>query len=122
MATATVLIVDDSADLLQGLQELLQLYGHTVYIAMDCQEARRLWALKPITVALIDWGLPDCVGTELTREFKAQKPETRIAIITGHQKIDVADPTAADLILTKPFLIPELLAFVDGGADAPDAA
>jgi hypothetical protein len=65
----TILIVDDNADAAESLSALLQMQGHAVTIRHDAQgaldEARRL---RPDAL-ILDIGLPDMDGYELSRRL-----------------------------------------------------
>ena len=78
-----VLLVDDHALLLEGLQNLLEAHGIEVAgTAPDGQcavtEARRL---EP-DVILMDIRMPVCDGLTATRVIRAEMPETKIVILT----------------------------------------
>jgi len=82
----TILIVDDNADAAASLAALLQTQGHAVTIRHDAQgaldEARRL---RPDAL-ILDIGLPDMDGYELSRRLHGMA-ETRDALfvaLTGY--------------------------------------
>ncbi|MGA9753294.1 MAG: response regulator transcription factor [Acidobacteriota bacterium] len=78
-----VLLADDHALLLEGLQNLLEAHGvEVVGAAMDGRqaaiEARRL---KP-DVILMDIRMPVCNGLTATRLIKAEMPDVKIIMLT----------------------------------------
>jgi CheY-like chemotaxis protein/two-component sensor histidine kinase len=101
-----VLIVEDSADIREALQELLEGLGHRVEAAADGEQAlARALAQRP-DVALVDIGLPRIDGYEVARRMrKALGAKVLLLALTGYgQPEDRARAAAAgfDLHLTKP--------------------
>jgi DNA-binding NarL/FixJ family response regulator len=78
-----VLLVDDHALLLEGLQNLLEAHGIEVAgVARDGREAAtQAKALRP-DVILMDIRMPVCDGLAATRIIKADMPASRIVILT----------------------------------------
>ncbi|MBN1630426.1 MAG: response regulator transcription factor [Thermoleophilia bacterium] len=78
-----VLLVDDHALLLEGLQNLLEEHGIEVAgVARDGQEAAmQAQALRP-DVILMDIRMPVCDGLTATRVIKAGMQESKIVILT----------------------------------------
>lgn len=78
-----VLLVDDHALLVEGLQNLLEAHGiEVVGVARDGLEARaQANALKP-EIILMDIRMPRCDGLTATRLIKADMPATKIVILT----------------------------------------
>jgi CheY-like chemotaxis protein len=117
-ACRRVLIVDDdpdAADLLRGLVERAGHEAHAVRCARDALSVAR--EVRP-HVALIDIGLPDMNGYDLTRTLRAL-PELRgcrFIAITGHSRTSaIARGIAAgfESYLTKPISVSELLALIE---------
>jgi PAS domain S-box-containing protein len=82
----TILVVDDNADAAASLGALLQAQGHAVTIRADAQSAiDEARALRPEAL-ILDIGLPDMDGYELSRRLHSL-PETRDAsyiALTGY--------------------------------------
>ncbi|MHB1342956.1 MAG: response regulator [Thermoleophilia bacterium] len=78
-----VLLVDDHALLLEGLQNLLEDHGLQVAgVARNGLEAAaQAKALRP-DVILMDIRMPVCDGLAATRHIKADLPESKIVILT----------------------------------------
>ena len=78
-----VLLADDHALLVEGLQNLLEAHGIEVAgIARNGEEARvEARRLKP-DVILMDVRMPICDGLTATRLIKSEMPETKIVILT----------------------------------------
>src|SRR5438128_9284787 len=85
---ATVLIVDDNAQfraLLRGIvaQEPSL---HVVGEAEDGAEAIRLAQELQPDIVLLDLALPQVNGLEALRQIKAERPETKVIIVTVHDE------------------------------------
>jgi DNA-binding NarL/FixJ family response regulator len=90
---ATILIVDDNAQLRAFMREIvaevsnLQVVGE----AADGAEAMRLvQALRP-AIVLLDLIMPQVNGLEVLQWIKAERPETKVIIVTVHDE-DAAAP------------------------------
>jgi CheY-like chemotaxis protein len=104
--TRKVLIVEDSADIRESLQELLEALGHRVEAAADGEEALARALDQRPDIALVDIGLPRIDGYEVARRMrKALGTDVVLLALTGYgQPEDRARAAEAgfDLHLTKP--------------------
>lgn len=82
----SILLVDDIADIRNGMAELLRLSGYHVVVAEDAISAlKTLESFKP-DVAVMDIGLPGMNGYELALEIR-KRPEfeqLRLVALTGY--------------------------------------
>jgi signal transduction histidine kinase/ActR/RegA family two-component response regulator len=81
-----VMIVDDNADHLELMADLLALRGYEVVGARDATEALNLVAKYKPNACVIDIGLPEMDGYQLARKLR-QIPETResrLIAVTGY--------------------------------------
>jgi two-component system KDP operon response regulator KdpE len=107
-----VLVVDDERPIRRFLQASLSAHGCTVFEAATGQEALSAVATDRPDVVILDLGLPDIDGIEVTRQLREW---TSIPIIILSVREHEADKIAAldagaDDYLTKPFGVGELLA------------
>lgn len=78
-----ILLVDDHALLLEGLQNLLEDHGIEVAgVARNGQEAVAQASATQPDVILMDIRMPVCDGLAATRLIKADMPESKIVILT----------------------------------------
>lgn len=107
-----VLVVDDERAIRRFLQISLTAHGHTVFEAASGQEALQAVVANRPDLIILDLGLPDVEGIEVTRRLR-EWTRTPIIILSvrGHETDKIAALDAgADDYLTKPFSVGELLA------------
>ena len=107
-----ILIVEDSADNRESLQELLESQGHRVDTAMDGEQGvERAIAAHP-EVALVDIGLPRLDGYEVARRIRAAGgSDIFLVALTGYGQPEDRTRAAAagfDVHITKPINFDEL--------------
>lgn len=114
---ATIVVVEDEADMARVLQFNLQSLGHRVLLAPTAAEAVRLVAAAVPDLVLLDLRLPDGFGMDLLRDFRAAPRTAALPVIVVSALGD--EPTVvqalecgADDVVSKPFRTRELLARV----------
>jgi two-component system, OmpR family, KDP operon response regulator KdpE len=106
-----VLVVDDERPIRRFLN--VSLSGHyQVFEAENGGEALQSAAINPPNVIILDLGLPDMEGTEVTRRLRewTDVPDIIISVRDGEEDKVAALDAGADDYLTKPFGTSELLA------------
>lgn len=107
-----ILVVDDEPQILRYLRATLSTHDFAVIEATSAREAETLAASHRPDVILLDLGLPDMDGIQLTRKLREWCDAPIIVISARGQeedKIQALD-AGADDYLTKPFGTGELLA------------
>jgi len=105
-----ILVVDDNAELVDNLSEILEDEGYKVLRATSCASARAR-AAEGFDVALVDVRLPDGDGTELATELH-RTGNTEVVLLTGFASVESAAAairSGACAYLVKPCAVPELL-------------
>ncbi len=112
---AHILIVEDNADYVDDLKDIVEKLGHVVRVARtlkEAAEAARGW----VQVALIDVKLPDGDGVELAERLKEENPDCEAVLLTGHASVEsAAKAVRADVwaYLVKPVAALELLSTLE---------
>ncbi len=100
-----VLVVDDDEYVHGALEAALRGLHLHLLTASTAAEGERLALLHEPALAIVDVGLPDADGYELTAHLRsAGLTRTRVIILTGHSPDQAAAREAgADALLGKPF-------------------
>lgn len=111
-AGVRVLVVDDERPIRRFLRVSLEAHDHTVFEATNGPEALTAVVTHRPDLIILDLGLPDIDGLEITRRLR-EWTRTPIIILSvrEHESDKIAALDAgADDYLTKPFSVGELLA------------
>jgi two-component system CheB/CheR fusion protein len=103
-----ILVVDDNADIAEGLTQLLTIREHTVHVASDGPSALEALARTLPDVVFLDLGLPGMSGLEVGRRMRQTLHGSRVLLvaISGFgQEEDFRQTRSAgfDHHLVKPF-------------------
>lgn len=115
---ATILIVEDEADLAVMLRYNLEAEGFIVLSVLSGDEAAIVLQETTPDLILLDWMLPGLSGIELCRRWRAREETAQVPIIMltarGEEDERIRGlATGADDYVVKPFSIPELLARIN---------
>ncbi len=108
-----VLLAEDDANLRQGLIDLLEGEGYTVYAVGDGRQALAYFQHEPLDLVLLDVMMPEMSGYDVCREIRKNDSHTPIIMLTAKgEEIDkvVGLELGADDYVTKPFGLHELRA------------
>ena len=107
-----VLVVDDERAIRRYLRAALNAQGYFIIEASTGEEALRAAALERPDVVILDLGLPDLEGVEVTRRIREWSEVPIIILSVREQENDkvAALDAGADDYLTKPFGTGELMA------------
>lgn len=107
-----VLVVDDEAPIRRYLRAALGAQGLTVYESASGEEALQAVLSHRPDIIILDLGLPDIDGIEVTRRLRewSQTPIIILSVREAEQDKVAALDAGADDYLTKPFGTGELLA------------
>ena len=107
-----ILVVDDEAPIRRYLRAALSAQGFTVYESASGEEALQAVLSHRPDIIILDLGLPDIDGIEVTRRLRewSQTPIIILSVRESEQDKIAALDAGADDYLTKPFGTGELLA------------
>lgn len=112
---ADILVVEDEANILEGLSDLLESEGYSVRTAADGEAGLAAYRAKRPDLMLLDVNMPKMNGFEVCREIR--KADARLPIVLLTARIEEIDKVrglergATDYV-TKPYGMNELLARV----------
>jgi CheY-like chemotaxis protein len=123
---ATVLVVEDEADIMLTLRLTLQVEGYRVVGVSTGEDALAFFKATPPDVTVLDIGLPGIDGLEVVRQLRADPlhSDARLIVSSAHASGDVRLLTEAlgcNAYLTKPFSTEELIQTVRAVLAAPSA-
>jgi len=107
-----VLVVEDEPQVMRFLRATLPAHGYRMAEAATGREALVEAGTRGPDLVLLDLGLPDMDGTEVTRQIRKWSPLPIIVVSARGQERDKVEAldAGADDYLTKPFGTAELLA------------
>src|SRR2546426_6385442 len=112
MHKGSILVVDDEAEIREGLEMLLSSEGYDVASAETGDAGLAKLEEQPFDLLLLDVSLPDRNGLELLREIRRRDPFLSVVLITAYGSIDMARAafkSGAQDYITKPWSNDELL-------------
>lgn len=116
----TVLLVDDSRELLHINKRVLRPEGYDIICAGTLREAKERIAENTPDVIVMDIDLPDGNGLAFCRELR-KKAEIPVVFLTARSDVRAMggwEKAGGYAFLTKPYQLEELLTAVAGAADS----
>ncbi len=110
-----ILVVDDEVVIANNIKEYLSNSGYNVTIANDGEKALDVFNSEKIDLIILDLMLPKVTGEEVCKKVRQTSNVPIIMLtakVTEENKITGLE-TGADIYLTKPFSLRELLAVVN---------
>ncbi|MBX9687978.1 MAG: response regulator transcription factor [Candidatus Obscuribacterales bacterium] len=112
---AKILVVEDSADILEMVKLTLESEHYSVETAANGDDGWFYLSSYDYDLAILDWQMPGKAGIDMIREYRSLGGKTPILLLTGltsfANKEEGLDGGADDY-LTKPFNVRELCARV----------
>ena len=107
-----ILVVDDESPIRRYLRAALSAQGFSIYEAANGEEALNAVLTDRPDIIILDLGLPDIDGIEVTRRLRewSQTPIIILSVREAEQDKIAALDAGADDYLTKPFGTGELMA------------
>jgi CheY-like chemotaxis protein len=83
MSGMTILCVEDQSDNMATLTCMLEGIGYEVMPASSAKQAMDLFAKQSVDGVLLEYNLPDAVGTSLRADLKALRPDVPVLLFDG---------------------------------------
>ena len=111
---ATILLVEDEAELARVVRRELEGAGYRVRYAADGPAAVRAFGAEPPDLVVLDWMLPGMDGLEVLRRLRGTSAAPVLMLTARAEEVDrvIGLEVGADDYLTKPFGMRELIARV----------
>ncbi len=116
----TILIVDDEASIRQSLGAILTDEGYDVLKAESGEDALKVIDDEMPNLVLLDIWLPGMDGIETLKAIKAEHPQLRVIIMSGHGTIETAvkaTKLGAFDFIEKPLSLEKVILLVDHALD-----
>jgi DNA-binding NtrC family response regulator len=113
MPNGSILVIDDEAEIREGLELLLSSEGYAVTSAETGEAGIARLEQEPFDLLLLDVSLPGRSGLDLLRDIRQRDPHLPVVLITAYGSIDMARQafkSGAQDYITKPWSNDELLA------------
>jgi signal transduction histidine kinase/ActR/RegA family two-component response regulator len=106
---ATVLVVDDEADVRRVLAETLEELGHDVTAVADGETALSELQARSYDILLLDFAMPGMNGAQVAEAARRLRPEQKLIFVTGYADTGAIEAAAGNAsILRKPFRASEV--------------
>ena len=110
---ATILVVDDDADVRQVAVSSLESFGYRTLAAKNGPAALDvLERAERVDLLLVDMAMPGMSGVELIKRARERRPGLRAMLVTGYADISAFSPAEGDLVLPKPYRLERLASSV----------
>lgn len=101
-----ILVVDDSADMLELLDRKLKGKGFRVHLANSVESAIKTMETTKMDLVITDYKMPRLSGLDLIKHIRDRNKDIKIIMITGYPTVESAVEalkSGAEEYLTKPF-------------------
>ncbi len=115
--TERILIIDDELSVRQPVAQYLSRCGYTAFEAEDGPAGLELLQQEPVELVLLDLSMPKMPGEQVLRQIRAQFPDMKVMIFSGHAKQDQLDGTHG--VIRKPVKLADLSVRVRDALDTP---
>ena len=117
-ANKTILCIDDDRGALDYHRALLERSGYLVLTASSARRGVEMARTYAISLALVDYHMPEMTGGEVANAIKRVKPTVPVIIVSSDDEIPKAALGQADGFVLKDkvinLLVPTVIAFCGG--------
>jgi two-component system alkaline phosphatase synthesis response regulator PhoP len=112
-----ILVIDDEANIVRLVRDYLEQAGYRVFTASNAETGLHILRRERIDLVVLDLGLPDRDGWDLTRQIRADRQLAALPVVMLTARVDDSDKIiglelGADDYITKPFNPREVVARV----------
>ncbi len=112
----SILVVDDSINIIEIVSRNLKIKGYNVYTALSVPDAIEILKINHVDLVITDLKMPNYSGIDLIKFIKENYKKIEVLVITGYPSIKDAIETiklGAEEYLIKSFTDEELFAAVE---------
>ncbi|XPV68091.1 MAG: response regulator [Halarcobacter sp.] len=109
----SILIVDDEADLLNGVEKFMKKFFNVVDTALNGEEALEKYKQGNYDVIITDIQMPKLSGDKLVKLIKETNKDIFIGVLTGNLDLDDNLKKLFDAVLVKPVDMPSLVKLLE---------
>ena len=112
-----ILVIDDEANIVRLVRDYLEQASYRVFTASNAETGMHILRRESIDLLVLDLGLPDRDGWDMTRQIRADRQLVGLPIIMLTARVDDSEKIiglelGADDYITKPFNPREVVARV----------
>ncbi len=112
---ATILVVDDEADIVDIVSEVLTGAGYEVLVARDGEAATEVFSQhsESIAAVILDLTMPRKTGLDVLKDIRRMRTDTPVLLSSGFSQDDVTgqlEGLGVAAFMRKPYRFRELLA------------
>jgi len=115
-----ILLVDDEANIITVLEDILQDENHIVYSAANGADALEFLSKNDVDLIFLDVWLPDMDGLSILEKIRKGGSDTAVIMISGHGSIDIAvkaTKLGAYDFMEKPLSLERVITIVNNAMD-----
>ena len=115
-----ILLVDDEANIITVLEDILKDENHIVYSAANGAEALDFLSKNDVDLIFLDVWLPDMDGLSILERIRKGGSDTAVIMISGHGSIDIAvkaTKLGAYDFMEKPLSLERVVTIVNNAMD-----
>lgn len=87
-AQATLLCVDDEANITNSLKRLFRPHGYRILTAQSGAEGLLLFGSEPVDLVISDMRMPEMNGAQFLEQVRAKWPNTMRILLTGYADVE----------------------------------
>lgn len=87
LTPATLLFVDDEANILAALKRLFRPYGYRIFTAEGGKPGLEILAVEKVDLVISDMRMPEMNGAQFLEKVREQWPDTIRILLTGYAEI-----------------------------------
>lgn len=119
-----ILTVDDSGYVLDVIKDLLIKLGNEVHAYLSAEKALEVYSKNDFDMVITDYGMPEMSGDVFAAKIREMNPHAVIVLLSGWVAGDEDEEISMDcfdLVITKPFTLPEIKKLISDAVEIIDA-